>query len=145
MKLQKRAVRIVFHKKYNDHCDPLFHDLGILPVNLLLEFEVLKFMHKLKCYNKPEFFVGTWNYNYLLHRPYNFRNDDDFQVQQVRKQSYLKHPLFFFPWFWNRLDISVRENIERSKFINALSRLYFGKFVLNFCSKATCKVCRLLN
>jgi hypothetical protein len=42
---QKAAVRIVCNAGYRDHTAPLFKQLGILPLNELIKYSNLKFMH----------------------------------------------------------------------------------------------------
>jgi len=43
---QKEAIRVICLAKYRDHTNPLFKRLGILPLNELIRYSSLKFMHK---------------------------------------------------------------------------------------------------
>lgn len=42
---QKQAVRIVAKAGYRDHTAPIFEQLGILPIEQLIYYSKLKFMH----------------------------------------------------------------------------------------------------
>ena len=44
--LQKRSVRIITFTGYNDHTDPLFHELGLLEISDINKYVLGKFMYR---------------------------------------------------------------------------------------------------
>ena len=46
--LQKKIIRVIVNAKYNAHSDPLFKQMNILPLEHVIELELLKFAYKLK-------------------------------------------------------------------------------------------------
>ena len=53
LKLQKKALRITYDKPYNYPSSPLFHDIGTIPINHLVEKEIVKLLHNINSYKKP--------------------------------------------------------------------------------------------
>ena len=74
LKLQKKALRITYNKSYNYPSSPLFHDIGTIPINDLVEKEIVKLMHNIESYKKPasllQFFRGKYDNPYYLKELY---------------------------------------------------------------------------
>ena len=79
-KLQKRALRIICHSKYNAHTEPLFKASYLLKIDDIFTYFTLKFYHKLKNNTLPinlqRIFVNVSDQHdyatrqiHLLHRP----------------------------------------------------------------------------
>ena len=56
-KLQKRAIRLITHSKYNAHTEPLFKMLNLLKVQDLYKWCCLKFSYKLSNGCLPQYFI----------------------------------------------------------------------------------------
>jgi hypothetical protein len=84
---QKTTIRIVANRKYNDHTEPLFKELSILPLPDLITSFNLKFFHSYVFNYIPTAFLATWqtagqtreNSNYQL------RNDNEYYIPRHRK------------------------------------------------------------
>ena len=114
--VQKKALRIVCGKKYNEHTRQLFKKEKILPLAQLIEFNMIKFMADYKLGRLPNAFSGTWIEN--NQRPanrYNLRNAHEFNIPFVRCMTFFKHPLFSFPRIWNELPEYLKTNLDNRK------------------------------
>ena len=114
----KKELRIIYNKNRQEHCDPLFHDMGILSVENQILFEISKFMHFLKYYSKPVYFIDAWILNNNINIHYNLRRTEDFFILLIRNTSILRKPLYFFGSTWNSLDPAVSQEAEKSLSIN---------------------------
>jgi hypothetical protein len=56
----KEAIRIVCHAGYRDHTNPLFKQIRILPLENLIKYSNLKFMHNYVHGKLPFSFNETW-------------------------------------------------------------------------------------
>jgi hypothetical protein len=100
---QKVAVRIIANKKYNDHTEPIFKLLSILPLTDLITSSNLKFFHSFVFNYSPISFFGTWqtvgqsrdNPNFQL------RNDNEYYIPRHRNDHLARMPLFNLPRLWN--------------------------------------------
>ncbi len=98
---QKEAIRVVCHAKYRDHTNPLFKKLGILPLNDLIKYSALKFMHKFKHNRLPFSFNEIWITNRARNPDIILRNADDLHIPDHNLASIKRLPLFSFPRIWN--------------------------------------------
>ena len=57
---QKKAIRAVSKSDPKAHTDKLFLSLEILPMSLLVDFNLLQFMHRYINNKVPETFAKTW-------------------------------------------------------------------------------------
>jgi hypothetical protein len=55
-KVQKKAIRVITHSRYNDHTAPLLINLGILPYDKITEQSKLMFMHSIEYNYAPRAF-----------------------------------------------------------------------------------------
>ena len=111
---QKMAIRIVHNSNYNDHSEPLFKISKILPIELLIDFFGLQFMHHYTQNYLPKAFDNTWSLSNDRRAEdfhINLRNNDAIDVPFARLISLERHPLTRFPKLW--LDF----NDENIKFI----------------------------
>ncbi len=94
---QKAVVRIIANKSYNDHSEPLFKQLSILPLkDLRVNLFNLKLFHSFVFYSIPVAFQNTWTTN-REYRNYDnndniaLRDDDDYHIPHYRTDyTYLK-------------------------------------------------------
>ena len=66
-KLQKSAIRLICHAKYNSHTDPLFKSLNILKVHDLLKLKALKFYFKYTQNQLPLYFNKFYDITPVTH------------------------------------------------------------------------------
>ena len=76
---QKAAIRIVCNAGFPDHTNPLFKQMGILPLNELIKFLNLKFMHQFWHKKLPLSFHETWSTNRARNPNIALRNADNLQ------------------------------------------------------------------
>jgi hypothetical protein len=57
---QKEAIRIISNVGYREHTNPLFKQLKILPIDKLIKFSNLKFMHNFAHGRLPLSFAEMW-------------------------------------------------------------------------------------
>ena len=60
---QRAAIRIISNSTYNAHTQPLFNKLKILPLNLMVDFFKIKFMHSVIKKTAPISFHDIWPSN----------------------------------------------------------------------------------
>ena len=71
-RIQRKSIRMVYNVNQRYSCAELFHDLGILPLNILLEKEIMKIMQGIHSYRKPREIADFFNITHVSHQ-YNFR------------------------------------------------------------------------
>ena len=148
--LQKAAIRIVNESRYNDHSEPIFKSLSILPLNKLITFFNLQIMQRFKQGFLPTSFNDTWSTNASL-RPNNFeitlRNENEFNIPFNRLSSSDTRPLFNLPRIWESFpDESIK--IVRNKIeFNAKLKKYFLNELSPTpqCTRMLCPSCHLQN
>ena len=58
--MQKKAVRLIIGSRYNAHSEPIFRELGILPLNKIIDFFNLQFMQNFVQGFLPISFNNVW-------------------------------------------------------------------------------------
>ena len=77
---QKEAIRIITNSGYRDHTAPLFAQLKILPLDQLIKYNALKFMHSYHNNTLPISFYQMWTLNRERNPDRVLRNADQFYV-----------------------------------------------------------------
>ena len=98
---QKEAVRIVCNAPYRAHTAPLFKQLCILPIDDLMKYSALKFMHNFVHHKLPFSFNETWITNRQRNPERNLRNSMDLFVPAHHFATVKRFPLYTFPRIWN--------------------------------------------
>jgi hypothetical protein len=107
VKKQKAAIRLIHNSAYNAHTESLFKSSAILPLNHLIEFFRIQFMHQFVNNYLPLSFTNMWTTNAER------RDEDDgpvlcnaldFIVPFSRLTSTENHPFIAIPRTWNHLD-----------------------------------------
>jgi hypothetical protein len=101
---QKAAIRTICNAGYRDHTKPLFKNQQILPIDELIKFERLKFMHKYRNNKLPFSFNETWTFNLNRNPDRILRNANNYFVPAHHLSSVKRFPLFTFPRAWNEED-----------------------------------------
>ena len=104
LKLQKKAIRSITNSKNKQASNPLFHNLNILPYNLLQKQAKLYFMHAVEYKYAPKTFHNVWQKNENRDINYPLRNNDQYYLPRINIESLKNLPLFTFPTVWNSLE-----------------------------------------
>jgi hypothetical protein len=146
VKKQKMAVRIIHDARYNDHTEPLFKSINILPIEKLTIYFDLQFMQHYVQNFLPTAFTDTWALSTHRRDPefhMNLRNNEDYDVPFARLVSLERQPLTRLPKLWSEFE---NENIKIIR-----NKLLFNKelkiFLLNqlndtiICDRLYCPQC----
>lgn len=149
---QKNAIRLINSSSYNAHTENLFKSLGILPLNLLVEFFKLQFIQQYIQGFLPASFNDTWRTNEDRRTGINenhtirLRNDADLYVPRSRLSTTANHPLTAFPRAWVEFNIDNIKLIRNKLEFNAeLKNTYLANLILTtdagdfFARTVTCK------
>jgi hypothetical protein len=101
---QKEAIRIIGNVGYRDHTGPLFKRLAILPLDELIKYAQLKFMHNFHHKKLPISFNETWVSNRARNPEIALRNADDLYVPAHHFATTKRFPLFTMPRVWNEAN-----------------------------------------
>ena len=116
LKIQKAAVRIIENLPSRAHTAEYFKSNGILPINLLIKFNVCKFMYRYLHGLQPEIFNNTWEISRDRHR-YNTRNVNNFAYANgVNRTFLLNSPLHSFPTIFNSLPNNIKQIVNEKEF-----------------------------
>jgi hypothetical protein len=116
---QKEAIRIVCNAGYRDHTGPLFKRLGILPLDDLIKYSQLKFMHDYFHRKLPLSFNETWIQNRNRNPELALRNANNLYVPAHHLATTKRFPLFTFPKTWNDASDS-KYNPSRHVFLKSV-------------------------
>ena len=109
---QKAAIRVITNSRYNQHTEPLFKELNILPLPKLCEYFKLQFVQRFIQGYLPSSFNNIWITN-EARRSENvsmvLRNHDEFYMPSSRLHSLDNFPLYSFPRSWVNFQ---NENIK---------------------------------
>lgn len=110
-KLQKKAIRIISLEKNNTPTNPLFYQQGILPLEKIILFSKLMFMHSIVYNYNLGSFNNIWLTNNQRGIDRELRNANDFILPQVNRESFRKSPLYSLPLAWNQCsDVKFQHN-----------------------------------
>ncbi len=99
---KKNQIRIINNAGYRDHTVPLFKANKILPLDALIKFLKLKFMHNFVYHKLPFSFREMWTYNV------------DRNPNRTHHFATIKRfPLFEFPRSWKEEEEN-RKSIQSS-------------------------------
>ena len=140
--MQKKAVRLVFNSSYRDESSPLFHKLCTLPLDQLLEREIMKFMYKMINFCHTYSLSRFWPIK--QQQMYHFRGQVNFIEPFVRSVKLSRQPLFSFPSIWNNSDFCLKDETVYYYFKEMLELHYFSIQQFNTCENDRCKICNHL-
>ena len=121
---QKQAVRIIDKSNYRAHTQQIFKKLKILPLDQLIKYSQLKFMHSFHFGSTPLSFVDTWVTNRSRNPLANLRNSKDLYISAHNFTSILRLPLFAFPRVWNE-ETNHKENPNAKQYLKSLKNRIF--------------------
>ena len=98
---QKQAIRIIANAGYRDHTEPLFAQLKIMNIDMMIKYSALKFMHNYSNRKLPFSFSNMWLTNRERLPNRELRNADDLYIQPHNFATLKRMQLFNFPRIWN--------------------------------------------
>ena len=125
---QKEAVRIINNVGYRDHTLPLFKQNGILPLDEMIKFAKLKFMHCYVNLRLPLSFHELWPYNRDVNPERVLRNANNLRIPPHHFATIKRLPMFNFPQVWNEEDdrkynpsLKIYCNLLKSALLHSLA------------------------
>jgi Reverse transcriptase (RNA-dependent DNA polymerase) len=101
--MQKKVVRAICNAKYNDHTEPLFQQLSILPFEKLIMYTKSLLMHSIIHKYGPKSLHNQWIFNNERNVNIELRNENDIYVPMATSEQVKKLPYFAFATCWNNL------------------------------------------
>jgi hypothetical protein len=98
---RKKVIRIIMLSKYNDHTDPLFLELNILPYPKMILQAKISFMHSYHFNYAPPSFNDTWILNSVRYPGRELRNANDYHLPRPNLSLFTNLPLYSLPQAWN--------------------------------------------
>ena len=145
---QKAAIRVLTSSNYNAHTEPLFKELGILPLPSLCSYFKVQFMQKFTQGFLPESFNNVWVTNRIRRADQDhieLRNDNDLFIPYARLTSTEKLPLVAFPKIWSAFpDERIKFIRNVPEFNMELKNYYLNQLSSNpTCNRLLCPHCHL--
>lgn len=150
-KKQKISIRLVCNSRPNSHTEPLFKQLGILPLPKLIEYFNLTYIHHYIYGFLPTLYTNYWPTN-RVHRnaqdnDFELRNDNDLHFPPSRLKSFEIFPYFNLPRIWTNFN-SLYPNIsiirDKSKFKTFLKNHLLSSLNSDYrCDRLFCPSCSL--
>jgi hypothetical protein len=147
IKKQKAAIRIVGGGRYNDHTEPIFKSLSILPLTDLITLSNLKFFHSYIYKYIPKAFLGTWPTN----RDYRDIDDrelcnDDYHIPRLRTDNIARFLFFNLPQVWNEISVILTSTSHKKVFATSASKDLLDKLSPTpNCNRLLCPACLVNN
>jgi Reverse transcriptase (RNA-dependent DNA polymerase) len=115
--LQKKAIRIISNVGYRDHTAPLFIAKDIMPIDIIIKYNRLLFMHSIKHRYCPKSFYDVFTLS-NDDISYELRYTNDFIIPRARIELFKKIPLHYLPFEWNNSgDLQFYQNRETFRII----------------------------
>jgi len=118
-KIQKKAIRIISHSTFRAHTAPIFKLLKILPLDKMILYSKLKFMHLYANNSLPFSFNESWVRNIERNPGLNLRNAQNYFIKPCTYTTIKRLPLFTFPSLWNSENNS-KESADTKKYLRSL-------------------------
>jgi hypothetical protein len=116
---QKEAIRIVSNAGYRDHTGPLLKKLGILPLEELIKYSHLRFMHDYFHGRLPLSFNEMWIQNRNRNPDLAHRNANNLYVPAHHFATTKRFPLYTFPKIWNDA-VDIKYNPSKRIFLKSV-------------------------
>jgi hypothetical protein len=118
---QKKAVRTICKANYRAHTAPLFKELKICPLDDLITYSHVKFMHSFHFKKLPLSFAEMWQLKSERNPERALRNANDYFIPAHRIEIVKRLPLISLPTAWNSAPgdkynvVGVEKTIHISK------------------------------
>ena len=143
-KIQKRAVRTICKKKYNDHTDPLFKKLKLLKITDIFKTQCLKFFHKLNTAKLPQYFLSSFKFvrSCDVHNR-SLRNTNVYRQEYTNTHTSRKTIRHYIPSLLNETDKSIMTYMQSHSILSIKNKIK-NHYLANYrehCDKRFCYVC----
>jgi hypothetical protein len=101
--IQKKAIRSICNVKYNEHTEPLFNQLNILPFEKLVYFSQSLLVHSIVHKYSPRALHATWMFNHERGLERELRNEQDIYTPVASSEQVKKLPFFPLATLWNNM------------------------------------------
>ena len=140
--LQKKAIRAVSKSDPKAHTNKLFLSLEILPMSLLVDFNLLQFMHRYINNKVPETFANSWPTIFEQNNNLrDLRRSGEFYLKFCRSEKLKNHPCFRLPRIWNELKDPVKLILDFSEFKYKLKKFLLTHIDMSECNDPFCYTC----
>jgi hypothetical protein len=119
--IQKRAIRIINHKPYNDHTNILFKNNQILKVQDIYKLQAALFMHDYKNKKLPNSFQGLFKETIS-------KRQSNYIIDKCRTTFSYRSPRNSFVRVWNKLDNQLKNIENRSNFKSRYKNILLGSY-----------------
>ena len=119
---QKKAIRTICKANYRAHTAPLFKELKILPLDDLITFSRVKFMHSFHFKKLPLSFSEMWQLNSERNPGRALRNANDYFIPAHRIELVKRLPLISLPTAWNSAP-GDKYNVKQHLYLKNLKEL----------------------
>jgi hypothetical protein len=139
---QKAAIRIIAKCKYNEHTEPYFKMLDILPLNDLIFYSRAQFMFLYARNHTPRLLCDTWTKN-ENRGGMQLRNQSEFKIPFSRISLVERMPYITLPSTWsNRILDGIRTSPNIYIFSSNLKSLLIDRLQDNIrCTRLFCPTC----
>ena len=141
LRLQRKAIKILYGVSQRSSSTKLFHDLGTFPLDILLEKEIIQTMQNIYSYRKPKDLVGYFDVRCDHENIYFLRATIRFEIPLIRSIRLSSSPIYYFATVYNRFPGEFKDNLDRHTFLDKLWEYYCTKYPSEDCDKTFCKFC----
>lgn len=125
--LEKKAVRIVTHAKYNEHSSPLFKKLNIPKLDDLFKIQMGKFIYESKKVLLPAPLRNILTFNHNVHA-HNTRQSHDVHFGRVQADIIHRSFLHRCPVNWSGLPGTVKDAPSLPSFLTRIRKLFMATY-----------------
>ena len=138
VKLQKRALRVIYNKPFRSHTDSLFKDGNILKVNDMYRFQCLLFIFDFKHNLLPKSFV-----NFYPDRPSDrlTRQLQDIYTPQARTTFSTRSMFHNAPKIWNISSNNIKSSPTRRMLKLNFFNQTLNTYATTRCNNPMCSEC----
>ena len=127
IKANNRILRIIQNKPFRTHVQELYKNFNTLPINVLFQFQILKFMHKFNHFPNflPTIYINYFTPNSSIHH-HNTRSCNDLHQQSFKKSIGQRSIKNKGVKLWNSLPVELKTITNANVFIRKV-RMYLSK------------------
>ena len=125
--LQKRAMRIIFNKRYRAHTNLLFHQSKSLKINDLYSYNLGNFMYQLEINDLPIRLTEMFIKNQEIHN-YPTRQSNHFHPPRTRTVTLQKTFIYTGPILWNSLNPALKSTPTLNTFKRKLKNFFLNTY-----------------
>ena len=121
--MQKKAVRMISNKKYNDHTEPIFKELNLLNFEKTKKYNILKLAHEIFYKTAPE----AMNVMFPRYEVEKTRSECTFVTPLYRTSKLQSFPSFQITKQWNDLFPQLRKIEDKKEFLKKLKEVLLSE------------------